>query len=457
MQRDRPGLLLVDRDGEATRALMAYLDRHGLRALWVRDGESALNALTRERISALVFALSAPRIDGLAVLRHALARHPSICAVAIADGDFAELADEAVRLGVSDVQSRPAHPDRVLAVVERGLEQQKHAMRLAELESRLDRRFGFQRLDARSRSMRRVIDQLRQVAATRAPVLLEGEEGTGKSRLAEVVHQNSPRRAAPFARLDCAALPASQLERELFGSDRDAAGEAPGPGRIEQASGGTLYLEDVDRLSGSAQPRLLRLLQDRAFERVGGSETRPADVRLIVSTTASLEAESRAGRFREDLWSRLSLVHVRVPPLRERREDIPVLIESSIREFNREHGRRVSGITPGALERLSAYEWPGNVLELRNLIEGMVVFAAVRRPLDLSDLPERVRGPRSESVPVTLAPGMTVEEAERALIAITLRHSGFDKARAAATLGIGLRTLYRKIRAYGLPERPEQG
>ncbi|MGH7741768.1 MAG: sigma 54-interacting transcriptional regulator, partial [Candidatus Eiseniibacteriota bacterium] len=200
---------------------------------------------------------------------------------------------------------------------------------------------------------------------------------------------------------------------------------------------------------------LLRVLHDRAFERVGGSETRRADIRLIAATTADLETEVRAARFREDLWVRLSLVRVRMPPLAERAEDLPFLVESFIREFNREHSRRVVGVTAGVLERLAAHAWPGNVRELRNTIEGMVVFAAGRRPLELSDLPQALRGDPGATESGAFSAGMTVEEAERALIAATLRHTGYDKTRTAAMLGIGLRTLYRKIRHFGLAERPE--
>ena len=451
MPHDSATLLLVERDGDATQALIAALTRHDLEVVWVRDEESALNALEREALAAVLFALKAPRIDGLTVLRRALELHPGICALAIADGPESALADEAVMLGAADVQVRPVRIERALAVIRRALAQQQKLAHVAELEAQLDRRHGFERLDARSRAMRRVLEQARQVAPTRASVLIEGPEGAGKSRLAETIHHHSPRRAARFVWMSCAALGEAALERELFGALDGAGGT---PGRIELAAGGTLFLEDIERIPATVQVRLLRVLNDRAFERVGGGETRRADIRLIGATTTDLEAEVRAGRFREDLRVRLALVRVRMPALAERAEDIPFLVESFIREFNREHSRRVTGVTAGVLERLAAYAWPGNVRELRNTIEGMVVFAAGRRPLELSDLPQALRG-EPHAGPGALTAGMTVEEAERALIAATLRHTGYDKTRTAAMLGIGLRTLYRKIRGYGLPERPE--
>ena len=451
MPHESATLLLVDREGDATQALITALGRHDVEVLWVRDEESALNALEREALAAVMFALKAPRIDGLTVLRRALELHPEICALAIADEPGSGLADEAVMLGAADVQVRPVRPERAIAVMRRSLAQQRKLARVGELEARLDRRHGFERLDARSRAMRRVLEQARQVAPTRATVLIEGPEGAGKSRLAETIHHHSPRRDARFVWMSCATLSDTALERELFGSGD---GEGGVPGRIELAAGGTLFLEDIERIPAAVQVRLLRALNDRAFERVGGGETRRADIRLIAATAVDLEAEVRAGRFREDLRVRLSLVRVRMPALAERTEDIPFLVESFIREFNREHSRRVSGVTAGVLERLAAQPWPGNVRELRNTIEGMVVFAVGRRPLELSDLPQALRGePRTG--PAALTAGMTVEEAERALIAATLRHTGYDKTRTAQMLGIGLRTLYRKIRRYGLPERPE--
>jgi DNA-binding NtrC family response regulator len=252
-------------------------------------------------------------------------------------------------------------------------------------------------------------------------------------------------------RISCAGPAPDLIERELFGWEggSEAHGERRA-GRLELADGGTLFLEHVDSAPASVQVRLLRFLQDRAFDRVGASETRRADVRLIAASTGDLEGEVREGRFREDLRARLSVVRLQMPPLRARLEDLPMLVATFVREFNREHGRRVTGATPGVLERLSGHAWPGNVRELRDTIEGMVVFAQGRRPLDLSDLPQAIRGMKTGEPAPPLAAGMTVEEAERTLIETTLRHTGYDKTRAAAMLGIGLRTLYRKITRYGV-------
>ncbi|HTK32738.1 MAG TPA: sigma-54 dependent transcriptional regulator [Candidatus Saccharimonadaceae bacterium] len=306
---------------------------------------------------------------------------------------------------------------------------------------------GLDSLAGRSRAMQRLVEQVRHAAPTRASVLVDGEVGAGKGLIAQALHRNSPRRERRFEALDCESVPAELGESALFGVEADGVTRR---GHIELADGGSLFLEGVNGLSPASQARLLRFVQDRAFERVGGAKSLRADVRLISAAAVDLEAEVAAGRFREDLFYRLGVVRLHVPALRERREDIPVLVEAFIRQFNREHGRRVTGVTPGAGERLMQHAWPGNVRELKHTIEGMVVFADGRRPLDLSDLPNALRGAAPDAERVEIAVGMTVDEAERHLIGATLRHTGNDKTRAARMLGIGLRTLYRKLKQYGM-------
>jgi transcriptional regulator with PAS, ATPase and Fis domain len=316
------------------------------------------------------------------------------------------------------------------------------------MEAQLDERFGFERLTGSSPAILGVMEQVRHIASTRATVLIEGETGTGKGLVAQSIHRNSPRKSERFVWVNCGALAEGVIESELFGHERGAftGANALRRGRFELADGGTLFLDEIAETSPAVQVKLLRVLQDRSFERVGGTDTIKTDVRLIAATNRELAAEVKAGRFREDLYYRLSVVRIQMPPLRERPEDIPLLAEVILREFNREHGRRVTGITRGVLDRLMRYPWPGNVRELRNTIEGMVVFAQGRRPLDLSDLPDALREVESAGEKLELRVGMTVDEAERQLIAATLRHCGNDKPRAAAMLGIGLRTLYRKLK-----------
>ena len=452
MSRDTPTVLVVDRESEATKALVTFLRGQGLEVVWVRDGESAFNALDSTSVDCLVTELRVHRIDGLALLRRACELRPGICAVLIAEAADVGKAVEAMRQGAADFQVKPLNHDKLLAVLRQGLDRQALVARVAAMEAQLDERYGFERLSGRSRQILGVMEQVRHVASTRATVLIEGETGTGKGLVAQAIHQNSPRKGERFVWVNCGALAEGVIESELFGHERGAFTGASGlrRGRFELADGGTLFLDEIGELSPAVQVKLLRALQDRSFERVGGSETLRTDVRLIAATNRDLATEVKAGRFREDLFYRLSVVRVLMPPLRERAEDIPLLVESFLREFNREHARRVTGITRGVLDRLVRYPWPGNVRQLRNTIEGMVVFAQGRRALDLSDLPDALREVESAGEKLELRVGMTVDEAERQLIAATLRHCGNDKPRAAAMLGIGLRTLYRKLKQYAV-------
>jgi DNA-binding NtrC family response regulator len=428
--------------------MIGRLRAGGMSVSWASDGEEALQALEAAHLDALVAPLAAPGIDGLAVLRRARARHPALCAVLTAGAAGTRRAAEALREGAWDVLDRRADPDRVRMALERGLSHQRSRARLAELERAQADAAGPGPFDGRSRAITGVMEQVRHLASTHVALLIEGEAGTGKGLAAWAIHLHSPRRSRPFVTLDCTGLDARTIERELFGVAEPAPDARPG--RLEESEGGTLFLDEIGAAPPGVQVQLLRLLQDRSFERAGGRTTIRADVRLVAATRVDLAAEVRAGRFREDLYRRLGAVRVVMPALRERREDIPLLVERFVRDSNRRHRRRVRGVTPGVLEHLVRHDWPGNVRELRDTIERMVIFAPGGRPLDLADLPEPLQARGGEPRRIAIAPGMTVNEAVRLLIAATLAHTGNDKPRAAAMLGIGLRTLYRKIREHGM-------
>jgi DNA-binding NtrC family response regulator len=446
--KERPTVLLVDHEGAAASALVAFLRDEGFEVVWSHDNEGGHNALDSTPVDCLIAELRAPRIDGLDLLRRARERNPEICVVLVTAGTAPGKAVDALRQGAADLQARPLDHEKLLAVLRRGLERQALVGRVIEMEAQLDERFGLERLTGHSRAIVGVMEQVRHVALTRATVLIEGESGTGKRLVAQAIHQNSPRRSERFVWVNCGALAEGVVESELFGHERGApaGSSAVRQGRFELADGGTLLLGEIGGLSPTVQIKLLRVLQDRTFERLGGSEPLKVDVRLIAATSRDLATEVAAGRFREDLYCRLSVVRIQMPPLRARSEDIPPLVAGFIRDLDREHGRRVTGITRGVLDRLMRHPWPGNVRELRNTLEGMVMFAEGRRALDLSDLPDALREGEGAGEKLELRVGMTLDEAERRLIDATLGHCGNDKPRAAAMLGIGLRTLYRKLR-----------
>jgi DNA-binding NtrC family response regulator len=447
MAEARPRVLVALPGTEGPRALAGFLGAQGFECVTVRDTESALNALERDPVTGLVCAARGPRLDGLAILDRARAREGSLCAVVVATHETRALALEAVRRGAYDFQVEPLDRDKLLATLRLGLGHQRLARRVVEMEGRLDRRSGLRALTGRSRAIQRVRDQVQRLAATRAPVLLEGEPGSGKSIVARALHQLGPRRERRFERVRLGALAEELLGTELFGSE--AAGV---PGAVERTDGGTLFLDEADRAPLSVQVRLLRLLQERAFERAGGTRTRRADVRLVAACDGELARRVRAGAFREDLYDALAATRVQLPPLRERRDDLPLLVEELVRVANREHGRRVPGVTMGVLDRLARHDWPGNVSELRNVVDGMVSTARGRRPLDVESLPAALRADAGPPSTLGLSVGMTLEAAERRLVEATLAHTRGDKRRAAAMLGLSLRTLYRRLEAWG--DRP---
>jgi transcriptional regulator with PAS, ATPase and Fis domain len=345
--------------------------------------------------------------------------------------------------------------EKIEAVMERGLSLQRLAIEVTDLHRRLDQRYGFPSLIGNSRGIVRVYDKIRQIAPTRATVLIQGETGTGKGLVAQTLHQNSPRRDALFVTLNCASLAEGVIESELFGHERGAFTGAvqTHKGRFEIADGGTLFLDEVSEMSPATQAKLLRVLEDREFERVGGARSIKVDVRLIAASNRDLEQCVSAGKFREDLFFRLKVVTLKLPPLRERKQDIPRLVEVFIREFNVEHDKSITGISRGAMDLLMQYHWPGNIRELKNTIEGMVVLSSSGRMLDVSDLPEHILDQARAERPdgdIHIRVGMTMEEIEKIAIEHTLRSVGYDKQKAAEILDIGLRTLYRKQKRYRL-------
>ncbi|HXL15517.1 MAG TPA: sigma-54 dependent transcriptional regulator [Methylomirabilota bacterium] len=460
----RPRALIVDKDSSETKQLESFLTEKGFEVHWAKDGEQAFNLLDRPAPEAagvvdgagpelVITELKAHRVEGMRLLEVAKRRNPEVCVILIADAGSLELATEAMRQGAYDFQLRPLNFTRLLAVVERALSHQQLVNRVSDLTDRLDERLKVPTLTGNSRVMQELSEKIVQIAPTKATVLIYGETGTGKELIAQAIHQLSPRRGERFVKLHCAELSANIIESELFGHEKGAftGADQQRKGRFELAEQGTLFLDEVSEIAPPVQTKLLRVLQDRQFERVGGNETVKVDVRVIAATNRRLDVLAARGEFREDLYHRLRVIQLEVPPLRERKEDIPLMVETFIRELNREHGRKVTGITRGVADRLMQYDWPGNVRELKNTIEEMVVYAQGKRALEVSDLPIQLRVQRAASgEDLNLTVGMSMQEIERRAIEATLRATGHDKQKAAKILGIGLRTLYRKQKEYGL-------
>lgn len=442
-------ILVVDDDEDVREFITDALSKEGYNAIPAADEERAVDCLNEERVDLVITALDVPTIDGMRLLDFTKEKHPETDVIIMANATSVEMAVEAIKAGAQDLQTKPINIDKLKTSVGELLGKQIIVAQDTGSHHPLDSDFGLTGLVGNSERMQRVYKTIAQVAPAMNTVLLYGETGTGKNLAARAIHYNSPRRDKPFIDLSCAALPEGVIESELFGHDRGAFTSAVNTkkGRFELANGGTLLLNDVSDISPYTQVKLLRVLEDKEFERVGGMETIRVDVRLIAATNKSLEKALEEGRFREDLYYRLNAVTIELPPLRQRKEDIPLLVEHFIWEANRSNGKSITGITDQAMQFLIKYNWPGNVRELKNYIEGMVVMA--RGPsLGVNDLPKRITRAGDDTWGVDIYVGMSAKDAERELIAETLKYTNNNKALAAKILDMGLRTLFRKVKEY---------
>ncbi|GAB4320454.1 MAG: sigma-54 dependent transcriptional regulator [Candidatus Sumerlaeia bacterium] len=422
------------------------------------NGKEALERLEATGADILLTDLKMPQMNGLDLLKEVKKRYPETDVVILTGHGTVESAVEAMKEGAYDYLTKPVNIDELNLLIDRLMLQRRLRAENAELRQALDERFGFENIIGRSPAMEQVFRVVRQVAPTTATVLIQGESGTGKELIARAIHYNSPRRHRPFVAINCGALSATLLESELFGHEKGAFTHAikQKPGRFELADGGTILLDEIGETSMEFQVKILRVLQEQEFERVGGIEKIKVDVRVLTATNKNLEELVSEGRFREDLFYRLNVVRVVLPPLRERREDIPLLIEHFTRQFCRQHGKDVT-LSPRAIAQLQQYSWPGNVRQLRNVIEGLIVMATTRQ-IGPDDLPPEIRqtsGDDSQFVKVRL--GSTLKDAEKEIIQATLQRVKGNKAKAARLLGIGRKTLYQKMKEYKLYFSPQGG
>ncbi len=442
-----PTVLVVDDEQGIREALSKIFTKEGWEVRQAATGREALSVIRKRPVNVMITDLRMPGMSGDDLLKAAKALVPELEVVVMTAYGTVENAVDAMKLGAYDFVSKPLKRASVVATVRKALEKAQLVAENRALRARLDQRRE-RTIVGHAQALRAVLEVAEQAAASSATVLLLGESGTGKELLANFIHAHSPRRDGPFVPVNCAALPETILESELFGHEKGAFTGAvrAREGRFVEAHGGTLFLDEIADISPTVQVKLLRALQEGEIEPVGG-KTRRVDFRLICATNRDLGEEVRAGRFREDLYYRINVIPLRVPALRDRAEDIPLLAEHFVRRFAAQHGKPITGIESDAVVALAAYGWPGNVRELENAMERAVVLGR-REHITVADLPPEVRaGGGGNRRLVTFAVGTPLSEVERRMIMETLEFTGGDKRLAADLLGIATRTIYRKLDA----------
>jgi len=448
---NKPMLLIVDDEKTTRDGLRAALEER-YDVYVAEDARAALNLLETENFEVMLADFRLPGEDGLKLISRAKSlSKPPICILMTAYGSE-ELAVEAMKLGADDyiVKGR-LQIDELEMRIARALKHQKLETENVSLRQQLDTRFGLENITGESTAMRDVFDVVRQVAPTRATVLLSGESGTGKELVARAIHQLSPRARQPFVAVHCAALTPTLLESELFGHEKGAFTGAHERriGRFESAQGGTLFLDEIGEIDATIQVKLLRFLGERTFERVGSNKTVTADVRLVAATNKNLEELVKAGTFREDLFFRLRVVEITLPPLRERPGDIPLLARRFLLEFAKENGKTVNDFTADALEWLMNYSWPGNVRELRTAMEHAVVLCRGEK-ISARDLPRQISVSAKTETQSLQQNDLTVKEVEKQLIVRALKENEGNRTLAAKKIGMSRRTFHRKLHTYHL-------
>ena len=445
--KKKPLILIVDDEKSARDGLALALKKNYL-VFVAENASTALDILERESVDVLLTDVRMPGMDGISLMKKALERNANlICVVLTAYGDV-ETAVNAMKQGAVDFMAKPINLEQLDLLLQRVLKTRRIELENEQLRARLNDQYGMESMIGRSAPMKEVFEIIRQVASSRATVLIQGESGTGKELVAKAIHQLSPRKKGPFVAVHCAALSQNLLESELFGHEKGAFTGAMERriGRFEKADGGSLFLDEISEIDLAVQVKLLRALEERQVERVGGDTPVHFDTRLIAATNKDLQQQVEKGEFREDLFYRLNVVVIHLPPLRERQADIPLLLSHYLAFFNEENGKQIEGYTPEAVEMLSRYTWPGNIRELRNVVERMVVLSRSKL-LGEADLPANIREKTAEAT-LDLEADLTVDEMERRMIVHALEKTGGNRTKAAEKLGISRRTLHRKINEY---------
>jgi len=445
-------ILIIDDEKNIREGLCAALEMDGYKVRLAENGEQGLSFIEKGDIDLVITDLRMPGISGEEVLTKVKNESPGIPVIVLTGHGSIDTAVDAMRNGAYDFLTKPLNIDRLSLIVKRALASRELEIRHSTLQEELGAKVSFESIIGKSAEMQRIFQIVRKTAAAKASVLITGESGTGKELIANALHNLSPRKDKPFIKVHCAALSESLLESELFGHEKGAftGAVARKRGRFELANGGTIFLDEIGEIDQNVQIKILRVLQDKRFERVGGEETLEVDVRIIAATNRNLEKEIQEHRFREDLFYRLNVVNIQVPPLRDRKDDIPLLIASFVNEFAQENDKEITGIDSRARSALYKYDWPGNIRQLRNCIESAVVMCSGKE-ITLEDLPPSVIG-SEENNSIVIPTGLTLAEAEKILIQHTLAENNGNKSKTADVLGIGRKTLHRKIDEYNMED-----
>ncbi|MEE0132299.1 MAG: sigma-54 dependent transcriptional regulator [Treponema sp.] len=442
-------ILIIDDEKNIREGLSAALELDGYSVKLAANGAEGLALIEKGDIDLVITDLRMPGISGEEVLAKVRGESPGIPVIVLTGHGSIDTAVDAMRNGAYDFLTKPLSLDRLSLIVKRALAGRELEIRHSSLQQELDAKTSFESIIGKSTEMQRIFQMVRKAASTKAAVLITGESGTGKELIANALHNLSLRKDKPFIKVHCAALSETLLESELFGHEKGAftGAVAQKRGRFELANTGTIFLDEIGEINQNVQIKILRVLQDKRFERVGGEETLEVDVRVIAATNRNLEEEIAQGRFREDLFYRLNVVHIQVPPLRDRKDDIPLMLNAFLDEFNRENNKSITGFDARSRSALYKYDWPGNIRQLRNCVESAVVMCSGNE-ITLEDLPPTVRG-AAESNVIQVPVGITMAEAEKIIIQQNLASNQGNKTKTADILGIGRKTLHRKLEEYG--------
>lgn len=444
-------ILVVEDELNIRTALVTMLEKRGYVAASAGTAEEALRLLDETTVDLVITDLKMPGIGGMELLRKVKEAWPATEVVVMTAYGSIETAVEAMRSGAYDYITKPIDRDRFPVLVEKALERHFLTSENRQLRDRLETKARFEDMIGDSALMHQIYNLVEMVAASDVTVLVVGESGTGKELLARAIHQKSPRAGGPFISVNCGALPDTLLESELFGYEKGAFTGAMGTkvGRFELADGGTLFLDEIGELSLKSQVDFLRVLETKEFRRLGGTKVIKVDARIIAATNRNLEEAVKQGIFREDLYYRLNVIPLRVPPLRDRAEDIPLMVQSFLREFAAKHGRHPQELSREAMRLLRLYAWPGNIRQLRNVMERLII--TVRdRVIESSHLPDEIQTSKEHIRTAMVTLGSTLEDIEREIIRRTLAEVTNHREKAAKILGISLRTLQYKIKEYGI-------